>query len=233
MDEEIKELPKYKLIDIILGLTSLVLLFISIPLNLTNPFSILSTLKDNNIYSKIIMLILLIYFVFMFILLNVYLILFIKGKVFKGFLADMIKGSFIIPLFTCILLLIGMFTSICTVTGQSMEDTFYDNDRVVTLKCFEYDTDDVIIIDVKTKYLIKRVVAAPGDKLLVTENGYVYVNDELVQGSPTYYTQKTYNKVLEKGEYYCLGDNRADSLDSRSYGIFTIDNIYGKVIYKF
>jgi len=235
MEEETKvkkEYSSYKLIDIILGLISLVLLFLSIVLNKTNPFGVINSIKDNILLSKIIVIILAVYFVLLFILLNVYLVFFIKRIKLNIFLNEFIKGSFIIPLISSILLFVGIFLSINTVVGSSMNPTYYEDDRVLTLKSVEYDTNDAVIIKAENKYLIKRVVAKNGDHIVVNTSGEVYVNDNLIcEGY--YTTNKTYDIILKNNEYYCLGDNRAISRDSRYYGIFEIDDIYGKVIYKF
>lgn len=77
---------------------------------------------------------------------------------------------------------------------------------------------------------VKRLVALPGDTVAVM-NGRLYINDELVEesyvepermggsSSPRY--------TLQENEYFVLGDNRANSQDSRYYGPITKQMIVG------
>ena len=81
---------------------------------------------------------------------------------------------------------------------------------------------------------IKRVVAVPGETVEVRA-GVVYVNDEKVEepyilANPTY-TRKPY--VLPAGEFFVLGDNRANSSDSHVWGPVPMENIVGKAWFTY
>ena len=82
-------------------------------------------------------------------------------------------------------------------------------------------------------YYVKRVVAVPGDKVLI-EGGVLYVN-----GSPSdVVTAKigdaglaSNELTLEQGTYFVLSDDLTDSDDSRSANIGPVESKYilGKV----
>lgn len=84
--------------------------------------------------------------------------------------------------------------------------------------------------------MIKRVIAVPGDRVLITA-GKVYVNNEPL--SEDYVFSQGSSGEMEEikvivDHVFVLGDNRADSTDSRSetVGLVSSDDILGKVIFK-
>ena len=157
------------------------------------------------------------------------------------------------------------------VTGTSMENTYINGDRVLVWNIgYTPKKSDVVIIDVKgsnylvsekTNFIIKRVVAIPGDKLIYdSEDNIIYLNDDKnkvvlteketnsltnVYDSFKNMTTDKINNVkyysgnsatIPMGFYVVLGDNRVPSCDSRIIGFIHADDILGKttcVIYPF
>ena len=84
--------------------------------------------------------------------------------------------------------------------------------------------------------MMKRVIAIPGDKVMITD-GAVYLNNRQIEEDYVF-TEGISGEMAEieipKGRVFVLGDNRAGSTDSRSetVGLVKIDEILGKVIYK-
>jgi signal peptidase I len=80
------------------------------------------------------------------------------------------------------------------------------------------------------KDFVKRVVGLPGETMRMFD-GKVFVNEEVLD--EPYLSQKDHSNASEitlgEGEYYVLGDNRAHSNDSRSWGAVPDANIRGKV----
>ena len=80
------------------------------------------------------------------------------------------------------------------------------------------------------KDFVKRVVGLPGETMRMFD-GKVFVNEEVLD--EPYLSQKDHSNASEitlgEGEYYVLGDNRAHSNDSRSWGAVPEANIRGKV----
>ena len=84
---------------------------------------------------------------------------------------------------------------------------------------------------------MKRVIGLPNEKISFVDNK-LYVNDEYVE--EPFLTEDTetrdFEVVLGDDEYFCMGDNRSVSRDSRYYGAFSSKDILSTklfVIYPF
>ena len=88
--------------------------------------------------------------------------------------------------------------------------------------------------------LVKRVIALP-DQTIYSSGNSIYVNGRLLAepylpqydplGPPIASSQHPYR--VPPGEFYVLGDNRADSCDSRYWGPLKGSSIIGKVVLTF
>ncbi len=79
--------------------------------------------------------------------------------------------------------------------------------------------------------LIKRIVGLPGETVEIVD-GKVYINDHLLE-EPYIKSEWRDNKPkvrLPGDEYFVMGDNRANSLDSRSIGLVHRDLVIGKAL---
>ena len=132
------------------------------------------------------------------------------------------------------------------VQGASMEPNFQSRDYLIIneigYRFNNPERGDVVVFKSpynKKEYLIKRVIGLPGEKVEIKDNqiyisskdnpqGFVLKENYLVNGQ-TSATNKTYAKAeLRDNEFYFLGDNRAYSLDSRSFGPVHRDSIIGR-----
>lgn len=83
------------------------------------------------------------------------------------------------------------------------------------------------------KAIIKRIVACPGDTVCFVD-GYLYVNGNVEERFIYKWTSvgvgDNYSHTLGKDEYFVLGDNRSNSIDSEDYGPINVSMIYGKAV---
>lgn len=130
------------------------------------------------------------------------------------------------------------------VRGQSMYPTLENKDYLfinkLAYKTEEPKRGDIIVfktemIDSKSnkkKDLVKRVIALPGEHIVI-KNSEVYINDELLDEIylKDVYTSGDIDIIVPENNVFTMGDNRPDSLDSRSYeiGTVSINDIVGKV----
>ncbi len=89
------------------------------------------------------------------------------------------------------------------------------------------------------KFFIKRLIALPNDRVVVFRGITTIYNKENPEGiildeSFVKYkdTYKNIDITLNDGEYLAFGDNRAESYDSRSWGVIYKKDISGKVVYR-
>lgn len=159
----------------------------------------------------------------------------------KEFLKDTAK--YFITAFVVIFIILYVAT-IQQVVGPSMKNTLSNRDIVllsrIHYKFFDIKRFDVISFEYDdTKYLIKRVIGLPGEKIEYKNNS-LYVNGKLIEEdylknikTEDFNIQKLGYETIPDGKYLVLGDNRGDSLDSRSFGFIDENKILGKVIFKF
>jgi signal peptidase I len=95
----------------------------------------------------------------------------------------------------------------------------------------------IIVFDyVDTKYLIKRVIGLPGEKVEYKDNK-LYINDKYIKEKfLKNITTKNFSvkdmgyDIIPKNMYLVLGDNRDDSIDSRAFGLIKKEEIIGKAL---
>lgn len=132
-----------------------------------------------------------------------------------------------------------------SVNGASMIPTLHDDDKIVVSSVIgKIEKGDVVVVGKTPTFsesLVKRVIATGGDTVYINfATGKVYVNDaELVEFYVNTPTERQYDiafpVTVPEGSIFLLGDNRNESLDSRSslIGCVGEKNIIGKVLLKF
>jgi len=113
------------------------------------------------------------------------------------------------------------------VSGSSMEETLYNGDVLILNKVSKIERYDIVVADYQNEKLIKRVIGIPGDTVRCV-SGILYVNNE--EDTHGYGTTDDFPlTTLKEGEYFLVGDNRENSLDSRIIGVIKEEDIEGIV----
>jgi signal peptidase I len=129
------------------------------------------------------------------------------------------------------------------IPSESMVPTLEVGDRVFVNKfvyrLWEPERGDIVVfksVEGGDEDLVKRIVALAGDEVTV-EDGVLRVNGEVQeepfvnQGLPD---RGTYGPTrVPEGKVFAMGDNRANSRDSRFFGPVPIENIEGEAFVVF
>lgn len=148
------------------------------------------------------------------------------------------------------------------VDGPSMEHTLENNDKLIIWKVprtwarithHDYipKRGDIIVFNQSglsefgqqdSKQLIKRVIGLPGDHVVVKDGSITVYNathpngfdpdKTLSYGANIPVTTGAADVTLKAGQLFVSGDNRPDSLDSRSFGPINADQVVGKLVLR-
>lgn len=127
------------------------------------------------------------------------------------------------------------------VSGSSMDPTFNGGEYLVIDELsYRFKPPlrgDVIVFKYPldtSKYFIKRIIGLPGETVSI-EGSVVTIHNSkgdpmtLTESYVAYPSNNTMSRTLGPDEYFAMGDNRAASSDSRSWGPVPREDITGKV----
>jgi signal peptidase I len=129
------------------------------------------------------------------------------------------------------------------VVGRSMVPTLSDSQLFLLNRWIYYvhapqRSDIVVLRDPSDNgFSVKRIIAVPGDSVYL-KGGCVYLNGckmsepYLAPGTPTFTDFRPRDQLIVCGRdrYFLLGDNRQNSIDSRTYGPVPRVNLLGPII---
>jgi len=123
-----------------------------------------------------------------------------------------------------ILIISSIFlVKIVIVSGTSMEPTYKDGTVLIMSRIVgSIDKNDIIVFEYNDELYVKRVLATPGDNIEL-KNNYVYLNGAKQINIP--YIGEEYSCELSQNEYFVIGDNCKNSIDSRDFGPVNIKAI--------
>jgi signal peptidase I len=135
-----------------------------------------------------------------------------------------------------------------SIPSGSMEPTLMIGDRIVVSKLsVEFGTihiGDILVFHAPAKVrtqcgddvadLVKRVIGLPYDRL-TSKGNTIYVNGKALKQPWSHYEplgKPIGNVVVPKNHYFMMGDNEADSCDSRFWGTIPRSAIIGKAFIR-
>ena len=142
--------------------------------------------------------------------------------------------------------LLNQGTLFNTVSGESMMPTLTDGQRLYSDRREDFLRQDIVCLTLPEKglefpgttedeLLVKRIIGLPGEHVRIDSGSRIYIDDIYLyepylsedNRDTTYedYDGRIMDITLGENEYFVLGDNRGDSLDSRAFGPVQIQEI--------
>lgn len=135
------------------------------------------------------------------------------------------------------------FLQTVSVVGGSMSPTLEDShkyllNRWVYMVREPQEQEIVVIRDPADHgFSVKRVIAGPGHAVYI-KRGSVFIDGKLLEepylreNIPTYAMGRSTEQLFKCGDnqFFVLGDNRSNSIDSRTYGPINRENILGLIV---
>jgi len=149
-----------------------------------------------------------------------------------GNVSDSIREMIPYIIIIIVVLLIKMFiVSPIRVQGNSMDNTLSDGDIMildeVSYRFKDIKRFDIVVVKTKNEFIIKRVIGLPGEKIKYKDNK-LFINNKYIKEEFDHSETDDFDEVvLDKDEYFVLGDNRKVSSDSRYFGAFNKKDIKG------
>ncbi|WP_213995164.1 signal peptidase I [Arsukibacterium sp.] len=160
----------------------------------------------------------------------------------KGLKAGMLlSGLMLLSTFICLRFTLWSGYSVSIADSTSNIPTIRPGDVAIN-KWFNLSLQpgDMVGVDVDGKHYRKRVHGVPGDVIDICDNT-VYVNGWHYSAANDWLglakseTRSCFNRrdnlTLAEDEYFLLGDNSANSFDSRSYGSVSASAIFANSLY--
>lgn len=146
---------------------------------------------------------------------------------------------YIIIIIVVIIIRTFIFTPV-VVNGPSMMNTLHNGDVMILdkigMKLGGIKRFDIVVIQTGKTKIIKRVIGMPGETISYHDNK-LYINGKEVSDNHSNEITYDFEEVkIPDGEYYVLGDNRTDSVDSRILGTIPKNEVLGHatfIIYPF
>ena len=119
-----------------------------------------------------------------------------------------------------------------------MWPALWTGDFCVIYKTKNIKRCDIVCLKINSELnIVKRVVGLPGEKIYIGKGGVALLgkDDKIKALLPERYVNIDYKEKefiiqLASDEIWAIGDNRANSWDSRDHGPFKLSQVQGKIL---
>ena len=157
------------------------------------------------------------------------------------FVIDIVEGL-AYAVIVVLVIIRPFIVQVSVVPSPSMEPTLMVKDRLIVNKfIYRFTTPhrgDIVIFKSPFKDgkdYVKRCIGIPGDTLRIVD-GDVYINNKLliVPGTNIQFDTFNFSQItIPEEHYFVMGDNRANSYDSRFWGLVPKKDIIGQALITF
>ena len=150
------------------------------------------------------------------------------------------KGKSLVTVLVCVVLVIFLLMQpykLVVVVGRSMLPTLKNGQILLAKKTNHFERGDIVVVKQEGDIIIKRIAYLPEEyyytvldlksaEMITIHNEY----REMVSSIKKYGEDAIRENHLAKNSYFVLGDNSAESDDSRRFGPIYKEQILYKVI---